>query len=141
MDGREISLLPGADKKESKNTQSMKGSVQVTLRGKEPRMGTNALTQQLHHFDQVSQLLYISIILWRPVFLIWDGPQAHVWTHSRLSQFRGEAPTGIWRVETRGAAKLPTVLRTVPTTKSNLAPKVSSAETETPRHGGDRCLY
>lgn len=99
-------------------------------------MGTNALTQQLHHFDQVSQLLYISVILRRPVFLIWEGPQAHVWTHSRLSHVGGEAPTGIWRVETRGAAKLRTVLRTVPATKSNLAPKLSSAETEKPRHGG-----
>lgn len=99
-------------------------------------MGTNDLTQQLYHFDQVSQLLYISIILWKPVFLIWEGPQAHVRKHSQLSQSGGEVPTGIWRVETRDAAKLPTALRTVPTTKSDLALNVSSAETEKPQHGG-----
>lgn len=90
--------------------QSMNCSIQVTLQGERAQDGNkHDLTQQLYHFDQVSQLLYISIILWEPVLHIWKAPKTpcqNILSCHNLERI----PTGILAGETRDAAKLPTVL-------------------------------
>ena len=136
MDGWEISLLPGADKKQSKNTQSMKGSVQVTLPRERTQDGNKRSNSTAAPFrSSLTASLHFSYFMETSIPHLGGAPGPRLDTFSVVTFWR-RGSYGHLASRDRGAAKLPTVLRTVPTTKSNLAPKVSSAETEKPRHGG-----
>lgn len=115
--------------------QSMNGSIQVTLQRERAHGNKRSNSTAVPFPSSLIASLYFNYFMETSVSHLGGAPGPCPDTFSVVTIW-GEVPTGIWWVETRDAAKLPTVLRTVPTTRSDLARNVSSAETEKPQHGG-----